>query len=70
MLLSRIVSLLKFSAFRSPASEMSCGDCDRVNSCGLPPHTDCEEKLVQAAMAERYNLANRRRLVVPRNVDS
>jgi hypothetical protein len=63
MFLSRIVSRLKHAAFgsrSSPVSEMSCGDCSRVKSCGLPPHRDCEERLAQIEMAERYNLSIRR----------
>jgi hypothetical protein len=72
MFLSPIVAHLKLSAFGSPSSpvsEPSCVHCDRVNSCGLPPHSDCEERLVQAEMAKRYNLASRLHLLVPRDVE-
>jgi hypothetical protein len=72
MFLSAIVARLKFSALgsrSSPASEMSCVDCDRVNSCGRPPHNDCEERLLQAEKAKRYNLASRPHLLVRRDVE-
>jgi hypothetical protein len=30
-------------------SQFSCGDCERNEQCGLPPHDDCTEKLLQIA---------------------
>jgi len=27
--------------------EFVCGDCDRNQQCGLPPHEDCIEKAMQ-----------------------
>jgi hypothetical protein len=29
--------------------EFVCGDCDRNQHCGLPPHNDCIEKAMQRA---------------------
>jgi hypothetical protein len=63
MMIGRINSRLKLLAFRwrsSPATDLSCGDCERVESCGLPPHPECEERLAQMETAERYNLPARR----------
>lgn len=29
--------------------QFSCGDCERNEQCGLPPHDDCTERLLQIA---------------------
>ena len=29
--------------------QFSCGDCERNEQCGLPPHEDCTERLLQIA---------------------
>ena len=34
---------------RRPLSRFSCGDCDRNEQCGLPPHDDCVFRLMQIA---------------------
>lgn len=30
-------------------SEFTCGDCERNQRCGLPPHDDCGVRLLQIA---------------------
>jgi len=36
-----------FGSSKSP--HFNCGDCDRNAQCGLPPHDDCPERLLQIA---------------------
>jgi hypothetical protein len=39
---------VKRAASQPPAStEFTCGDCERVERCGLPPTDDCPIKLAQ-----------------------
>lgn len=38
--------LASFLAASKPP-QFSCGDCERNEECGLPPHDDCAEKLLQ-----------------------
>jgi hypothetical protein len=35
---------------RSRATEFSCGDCNRRDRCGLPPHRDCVVMAEQLAL--------------------
>jgi len=37
-----------FLAPRKPA-QFNCGDCERNEQCGLPPHDDCTDRLLQIA---------------------
>jgi hypothetical protein len=41
--------LIKISnLFAQPTwQDLACGDCERNAQCGLPPHRDCEYKLLQ-----------------------
>ena len=31
------------------SSQFNCGDCERNEQCGLPPHDDCTDRLLQIA---------------------
>ena len=71
MFLHRMLSLLKFPFAESPPSspaQMSCSDCRRVQSCGLAPHDECEERLVQIEMAQRNGLEITGPAAVPRYI--
>ena len=37
------------------ASEFTCGDCERNEQCGLPPHDDCVVKAAQLSRDGGYN---------------
>jgi hypothetical protein len=36
------------------ASEFTCGECERNDRCGLPPHGDCAVKAAQLARDGDY----------------
>ena len=36
-------------------SEFTCGDCERNERCGLPPHDNCVAKAAQIARDGEYN---------------
>jgi len=38
-----------FAGFLAPPKppQFNCGDCERNEQCGLPPHDDCTERLLQ-----------------------
>jgi hypothetical protein len=38
----------RFAATRR-GSELTCGDCEQNERCGLPPHDDCPVKAAQIA---------------------
>jgi hypothetical protein len=44
-------------AFRSDAEEFTCSDCERWESCGLPPSDTC---VTRAAQLESGNWKRRR----------
>jgi len=50
--------------------EFVCGDCERNQHCGLPPHEDCIEKAIQRERDPdgRILLAKRRAQARLRNV--
>ncbi|MEI9803350.1 MAG: hypothetical protein WDN48_01395 [Pseudolabrys sp.] len=43
--------MARFAASRR-ASKFTCGDCDRSERCGLPPHADCAAKAAQLAQED------------------
>jgi len=52
--------LARLSAIRSllfPRPEFTCSDCERWESCGLPPNDDC---VIRAAQLERGDWKLRR----------
>lgn len=40
--------------------DFTCGDCDRVETCGLPPSQDCVIMLGQIERNRKLGLPNRR----------
>jgi hypothetical protein len=42
-----LAKLASMSATLRRPSEFACGDCERVERCGLPPSDDCIEKAAQ-----------------------
>jgi hypothetical protein len=44
------------------AQEFTCGDCERVERCGLPPRKDCTARLEQMERGT-YRFALRRRRI-------
>ena len=48
----------RFAASRR-ASEFTCGDCERNERCGLPPHDDCPVKAAQIARDGNFSGAPR-----------
>jgi hypothetical protein len=45
-------------------SEFTCGDCERVERCGLPPSEDCLIRIEQLSREDRY-LGERARSLSP-----
>jgi len=45
-----------------PRSPFMCGDCERVDRCGLPPSDNCIVKAMQIANHDGSTKAYRRRL--------
>jgi hypothetical protein len=47
---------------RPRTSGFTCGDCDRWQRCGLPPHDDCIHRVAQVARGatpvKRFYLPN------------
>jgi hypothetical protein len=37
-----------------PSPRFSCGDCERNEKCGLPPHEDCEFRIMQVVRDGDY----------------
>ena len=42
-----LAKLASMSATLRRSSEFNCGDCERIERCGLPPSNDCIEKAAQ-----------------------
>lgn len=42
-----LTKLASMSAALRRPSEFTCGDCERMERCGLPPSDDCIEKAAQ-----------------------
>jgi hypothetical protein len=42
-----LAKLASMSAALRRSSEFTCGDCERMERCGLPPSDDCIEKAAQ-----------------------
>jgi hypothetical protein len=42
-----LAKLTSMNATLRRTSEFTCGDCERVDRCGLPPSDDCIEKAAQ-----------------------
>jgi hypothetical protein len=40
---------LGFTSRRPRSSDFTCGDCERWERCGLPPHDDCSHRAAQIA---------------------
>jgi hypothetical protein len=45
-----LLILAKSIVGRSRPTEFSCGDCNRRDQCGLPPHRDCVVMAEQLAL--------------------
>lgn len=43
--------LTLWDRYRISGDEFHCGNCRRAETCGLPPSDECEERLVQSALA-------------------
>jgi hypothetical protein len=45
----KLINVLASYLPQQKAAQFSCGDCERNEQCGLPPHDDCTERLLQIA---------------------
>jgi len=57
--------LTTIGSFMAPPSpRFTCGDCERNQQCGLPPHDDCIHRIMQIAR-DGDNLSRRPNYLYP-----
>ena len=48
-LLTQLLARVRRLAASRSEQEFTCGDCERWERCGEPPHADCVARLTQAS---------------------